>query len=68
MGFSPGIILLTIIVVTVRAVTYIIPFPFDYSEFELFDPGVYASSSLHPSLGDLMINSVLVFGWLLFEI
>lgn len=62
-GFFPGFILLTIIVVIVRTITYIIPFPFDYSEFELFDPGVYASSSIHPSLGDLMINSVLVF-WL----
>lgn len=62
-GFFSGFILLTIIVVLVRAMTYVVPFPFDYSEYELFDPGVYASSSLHPSLGDLMINSVVLF-WL----
>ncbi|MDE3253864.1 MAG: hypothetical protein KGO92_13740, partial [Bacteroidota bacterium] len=36
---------------------------FDFSKLPLFDPSVYASNFLHPSLGDLMVNAILLF-WL----
>lgn len=45
----------------IRLITYFLPFPFDFRKLELFDPSVYASSSIHPSLGDLLINIVLIF-------
>ncbi len=47
-----------------RFITYLVPFPFDYSKLPLFDPSIYASNWLHPSLGDLLVNAVL-FYWLL---
>ena len=62
-GFIRGFLFLVTVVVSVRTITYFFPFPFDYSNLGLFDPGVYASSVLHPSLGDLLINSILLF-WL----
>ena len=36
--------------------------PFTLIELPLFDPRVYAASRLSPSLGDLLLNAVLVFG------
>lgn len=60
-GFFPGITFLTGTLFTVRLITYYAPFPFDYRKFELFSPTIYASSSLHPSLGHLFINALLLF-------
>lgn len=60
-GFFYGIIFLTGTLFTVRLITYYAPFPFDYRKFELFSPTIYASSSLHPSLGHLLINALLLF-------
>ncbi len=57
-GFLVGTVLLF------RVITYLVPFPFDYSKLPLFDPSIYASNWLHPSLGDLLVNAVL-FYWLL---
>lgn len=54
---------LAVIAILYRLMIIFIPFPFDFSKLELFDPLVYASSSLLPSLGDLLVNSLLVF-WL----
>ncbi len=48
-------------VVLFRAGTYFFPFPFEYSRLGLFDPSVYASNFLHPSLGHLLINTILLF-------
>jgi len=61
--FKTGFIFLMIAVVTVRLVAYEFSFPFDFSKLPLFDPSVYASNFLHPSLGDLFVNAVLLF-WL----
>lgn len=47
-----------------RALSYKFSFPFNFRNLELFDPSIYASNSLHPSLGDLFINVVLSF-WLI---
>lgn len=63
-GFAKGFTMLVFTVVMLRLCTYILPFPFQYSKLGLFDPSVYASNKLHPSLGHLLINSVLAF-WLI---
>ena len=58
-----GFLFLTIVIVIFRYISYYLPIPFTYRHLELFDPFIYASNSLHPSLGDLLINIILVF-WL----
>jgi len=60
-GFLKALGFLLAIVVLSRVISYFIPFPFNFRKLELFDPAVYASSYLHPSLGDLLINSILFF-------
>ncbi len=61
--FKTGFLFLLLSVALLRLITYQIPFPFDFSKLPLFDPSVYASNFLHPSLGDLFVNAVLLF-WL----
>ncbi len=58
-----GFGLLVLLTLLIRLITYSIPFPFDFSRIALFDPAIYASNFLHPSLGDLLINSLILF-WL----
>lgn len=55
MGLLLGTVLL------MRFITYHFDFPFDFSRLSLFDPSVYASNFLHPSLGHLLINVALLF-------
>lgn len=61
--FKKGFLFLLISVLVLRLIAYRFPFPFDFSKLPLFDPSVYASNFLHPSLGDLFVNAVLLF-WL----
>jgi two-component system, NtrC family, nitrogen regulation sensor histidine kinase NtrY len=49
-----------------RLLTIYIPFPFSFKKLELFDASVYASSVLFPSLGDLLLNALLVFWFVIF--
>ncbi|MCY7420186.1 MAG: hypothetical protein LH478_00350 [Chitinophagaceae bacterium] len=58
-----GFLFLTVVMVIFRFTSYHLPIPFSYRHLELFDPFIYASNSIHPSLGDLLINMILVF-WL----
>lgn len=62
-SFKKGYLFLLFTVALIRLVSYLFHFPFDFSKLPLFDPSVYASNFLHPSLGDLFVNSVLLF-WL----
>lgn len=62
-GFSFGFGMLAAIVLLLRLISYLFHFPFDFSKLPLFDPAIYATSFLHPSLGDLLINAILLF-WL----
>ncbi len=62
-GFRNGFLFLLMSVLLFRLLTYFIPFPFDFTKLPLFDPSVYASNFVHPSLGDLFVNAVLLF-WL----
>ncbi|HEX8331153.1 MAG TPA: hypothetical protein VF622_00955, partial [Segetibacter sp.] len=60
-GWLKGFAILLAIVFLLRLISYGFDFPFDYSKLELFDPLWYASSAIHPSLGDLLINIFLLF-------
>jgi two-component system nitrogen regulation sensor histidine kinase NtrY len=62
-GFRMGFLFLVAAVLVLRFITYEIAFPFDFSKLPLFDPSIYASNFLHPSLGDLFVNAILLF-WL----
>jgi two-component system, NtrC family, nitrogen regulation sensor histidine kinase NtrY len=63
-GWVKGFLLLLGLVTFFRFLSYVFPFPFEYRKLDLFDPGIYASNTLHPSLGDLLINMMLIF-WLI---
>ncbi len=60
-GFLPAFAILLVVILGLRFLSYEFPFPFDFRKFELFYGGLYASSMFNPSLGDLLINSILVF-------
>lgn len=62
-GFEASFTILMAAVLVFRLLMYFTSFPFDKQQLELFDPVVYASSAIHPSLGDLLINAIL-FYWL----
>ncbi len=65
-GFFKGFAFLFLVIFFLRLLTYYFAFPFNFRNYDLFDPlsFIYSSSSLHPSLGDLLLNSILFF-WLL---
>ena len=58
-----GILSLTTVVILFRWMTYVLPMPFDFRQFDVFDPGIYSSGPVLRSLGDLLINTLLFF-WL----
>ena len=63
-GFWKGLTFLFIVLFSLRLISYFFPFPVNFRQFELFDPSNYASSEIHKSLGDLLINACL-FSWLI---
>jgi len=63
-GFKTGFSVLAAIVLLLRFIAYQFNFPFDYSKLPLYDPSIYASNMIHPSLGDLLVNAILLF-WLI---
>ncbi len=65
-GWVKGFLLLTVLVLFLRFLSYQFAFPFNFRKGELFDPIIYGSNSLHPSLGDLLINMILLFWFLSF--
>ncbi|HRH59470.1 MAG TPA: hypothetical protein PL045_02820, partial [Chitinophagaceae bacterium] len=60
-GFLPAFLFLLFFIVLLRTLSFLLPFPFDYRMLELFDTLNYASSNFNSSLGDLLINVILVF-------
>lgn len=62
-GFKKSFLLLVFLLITIRGLSYLANFPFNFNQLALFDPSVYASNIFHPSLGDLLINSIIIF-WL----
>lgn len=65
-NFKSGFLFFILAIVLLRVLAYFTNFPFDFSKLPLFDPTIYASNFLHPSLGDLLMNAVIVFLLLLF--
>ncbi|ULQ56932.1 HAMP domain-containing histidine kinase [Flavihumibacter rivuli] len=63
-GFFKGFLFLFLTVVVLRWATFWFSDIFSWRTYELFDPSIYSSSSLLPSLGDLLIN-VFLFCWLM---
>ena len=64
-GFKIGFRVFLLLIVVIRLGIYIIPgFPFDETKLKLFDPLIYASNFIHPSLGDILINFILCY-WLI---
>ncbi|MBT2557362.1 HAMP domain-containing histidine kinase [Hymenobacter sp. ISL-91] len=57
-----GVLLVLLPVLALRAVMLQLSLPFSLLEFRLFDPRVYAASWLSPSLGDLLLNALLLAG------
>lgn len=63
-GWQTGFGFLFFSLFIMRFFSYVLPFPFTYRNFSLFDSTIYGSNILHPSLGDLFINTILIF-WLI---
>ncbi|MBC7651085.1 MAG: GHKL domain-containing protein [Deinococcales bacterium] len=59
--FITGFTLLLFAIIVLRLLTYLLPFPFQFSKLGLFDPSVFASNKVHPSLGHLLVNTILLF-------
>jgi len=57
-----GVATLIAILFVFRLGIYFFPSVFEFRQFELFDPGIYGNNFINPSLGDLLINSLL-FSW-----
>ena len=62
-GWAKGFLFLLSFLFVLRYLSYVLPFPFRFRMLSLFDPTIYASNFLHPTLGDLLINTILVY-WL----
>ncbi|HEY0433866.1 MAG TPA: hypothetical protein VGC95_08340, partial [Chitinophagaceae bacterium] len=63
-----GVAVLIGILIVFRLSIYFFPGFYQFRQFELFDPGIYADNFINKSLGDLLINSLLcswvaVFTW-----
>lgn len=64
-GKLTGVLSFAGLLFLLRVISYVIPVPLNFRQFELFDPAIYGSSLIHRSLGDLLINTLLVL-WVLF--
>ncbi|MFN8336924.1 MAG: ATP-binding protein [Cyclobacteriaceae bacterium] len=56
-----GFLLLGALLISVRALMLAFRFPARFGRLMLFDPKDFASSQLNPSLGDMLINAILIF-------
>ncbi|MFN4284800.1 MAG: ATP-binding protein [Lacibacter sp.] len=65
-GRRAGIAVLFVCLLLLRVITYIAPFPVNFRLYALFDPSVYGSNIVLKSLGDLLLNALLVLWILLF--
>ncbi|MDR3678771.1 MAG: ATP-binding protein [Flavipsychrobacter sp.] len=62
-AYTVGVIVTLTVVIVLRVLLYIYGLPFNIETLTVFSPRLYASSSLQPSLGDLLINT-LGFLWI----
>ena len=61
---TAGVVLIIAFIMLLRGAMYGLGLPFSLGNTELFSPGIYASSELLPSLGDLLLNTLAV-AWVL---
>jgi two-component system, NtrC family, nitrogen regulation sensor histidine kinase NtrY len=61
-----SLLTLILILTVIRALLLVLNFPFSIIEFDLFNSKFFASSSLAPSLGDFLLNVLLVLVVLLY--
>lgn len=61
--FYKGTLFLVCALVLFRLASYFLPIPVNLRQYELFDPKIYAATSIFRSLGDLLINAVF-FLWI----
>jgi signal transduction histidine kinase len=61
-----AIVFLIVIIAGLRVASYYYPIPLNLRQFELFDPTIYGSNTVLRSLGDLLINAVLIMWVILF--
>ncbi len=66
-NFTIALLFLITTVCLLRFLTYKFVIPFNFRQFELFDPTIYSSNGILKSLGDLLINTFL-FVWISFFI
>ncbi len=66
--FGPGkaVVFLLSIIVLLRTMSYFFPLPLDFRQFELFSPTIYGSNIILRTLGDLLINALLLVWIVLF--
>ncbi len=61
-----GIVFLALLLLAFRVVLYAFPGIFSFRQFELFNPLIYASNSVNRSLGDLLLNAIILCWIVLF--
>ncbi len=61
-----AVLFLTATLLAFRILLYLFPEFFSFRQFQLFDPTIYAANWFNRSLGDLLINSILLFWIILF--
>ncbi len=66
--FGPGkaVVFLLSVIVLLRTMSYFFPLPLDFRQFELFSPTIYGSNIILRTLGDLLINALLLVWIVLF--
>jgi len=65
-GFWKGLVFFILIVGGLRLLSYFLPIPLNFRQYELFDPSVYGSGPILRSLGDLLINAALFVWFVMF--
>ena len=60
-GFWTGFGALMLAILLLRFMSYQLSIPFVFDKIPLFDPSIYASNFFHRSLGDLLVNAILLF-------
>ncbi len=65
-GSVAGIIFLVLVLILLRLTVYLSPSLLNLRQYELFDPKIYGANFILSSLGDLLINSLLLCWIILF--
>lgn len=65
-GPLAGVLAFAAVIFALRFLTYFLPVPLNFRQFEIFDPAIYGSTFILRSLGDLLINTLLILWLILF--